>query len=352
MITALGMSDLDDDLAPWRALHHRTPASKRCLPLQRQVLDRVRGVDPLAARGRGDVLVAGDWHGGASWATSVIRRAGAAGVPLVLQLGDFGFWHGDAGEGYLDLVELTCRQEGVTVAWLDGNHKDFTLLRRFPSDPLTGVRPVRPHVWHLPRGHRWEWSGRTWAALGGAVSVDRALRTPGVSWWPGETLTDAEAAGAAAGGPVDVLLCHDRPAMVALARGQAPGSWHRSAPPVWRRRDLDAADRHAALLQTVVDALRPSRLFHGHLHERYDLVVDPTPWAGTCHVTALADQTSGYDGNATLVRLDRPDQRTRQAHTGQDAEARPPASMPTRSPGPLTSGRRAQRSPRPKLRAL
>jgi len=69
-----------------------------------------------------------------------------------------------------------------------------------------------------------------------------------------------------------------------------------------------ASDEHAALLQTVVDAVQPSRLFHGHLHERYDVVVDPTPWGGRCLVTGLADQTGG-DGNTTVVRLDEPDRR-------------------------------------------
>jgi len=37
---------------------------------------------------------------------------------------------------------------------------------------------------------------------------------------------------------------------------------------------LLAADEHAALLQTLVDALRPARLFHGHLYQRYDLTVN------------------------------------------------------------------------------
>jgi hypothetical protein len=44
-------------------------------------------------------------------------------------------------------------------------------------------------IWHLPRGHRWRWHGRDWLALGGAVSLDRGVRTAGVNWWPEEEIT-------------------------------------------------------------------------------------------------------------------------------------------------------------------
>ncbi len=242
------MDALDKDLAPWRALgaHHVSPS--RLASLRAQVLDQVAGADPLEEPAGGEVLVAGDWHGDSGWAGHVVRRTGGAGVPLVLQLGDFGFWHGPEGEAYLDAVELACRQAGVAVCWLDGNHEDFHLLTRFPVAPC-GLRPVRPH-------------------------------------WP-----------------ADVVLCHDRPAMAANAQGQRPGSWHAAAPPAWDRADLAAADAHSALLQRVVDAAQPTRLFHGHLHRRDDTLVDPAPWGRSCQVTSLGDQSSGHDGNTALTAL-------------------------------------------------
>lgn len=209
-------------------------------------------------------------------------------------------WPGDSGEGYLDAVELACRRSAVVVAFVDGNHEDFDRLARFPIAPC-GLRPLRPHVWHLPRGHRWTWHDTRWLAVGGAASVDRALRTPGHSWWPGEVLTPGEAQAIAGAGPADIMLTHDRPAMAALALGQTPGSWHESAPQTWARKDLVAADEHSALLQTIVNAVRPSRLFHGHLHQRYDVVIDPAPWSGVCHVTGLAHE--GRTGNVFHLQL-------------------------------------------------
>ncbi len=136
------MDALDKDLAPWRALgaHHVSPS--RLASLRAQVLDQVAGADPLAEPAGGEVLVAGDWHGDSGWAGHVVRRTGGAGVPLVLQLGDFGFWHGPEGEAYLDAVELACRQAGVAVCWLDGNHEDFH---------LDAAQPTRLFHGHLHR---------------------------------------------------------------------------------------------------------------------------------------------------------------------------------------------------------
>jgi hypothetical protein len=34
---------------------------------------------------------------------------------VVLQVGDFGLWSDDAGEGFLDASELACLQAGVVV---------------------------------------------------------------------------------------------------------------------------------------------------------------------------------------------------------------------------------------------
>lgn len=99
------------------------------------------------------------------------------------------------------------------------------------------------------------------------------------------------------------MLCHDRPAMAAYAQGQRPGSWHDRAPAFWDRADLRAADAHSALLQTVVDAVQPDQLLHGHLHRREDTLIEPAPWGRDCLVTSLGDQSSGADGNTVLVDL-------------------------------------------------
>jgi hypothetical protein len=69
--------------------------------------------------------------------------------------------------------------KGQTLYFVDGNHEDFTALYKFPIS-ADGLRWVRPNIVHLPRGYRTTLvSGRTLAALGGANSVDFALRYVG-----------------------------------------------------------------------------------------------------------------------------------------------------------------------------
>lgn len=78
--------------------------------------------------------------------------AHAERVGRVPQLRDGGerLWPGDAGEGYLDAVELVCRRHDVVVLWLDGNHEDIDRLARYPIAP-NGLRPIRPNVAPAPR---------------------------------------------------------------------------------------------------------------------------------------------------------------------------------------------------------
>jgi Calcineurin-like phosphoesterase len=217
----------------------------------------------------GRVVIAADWHGNTDQAVHVIGMTGrileGEPRPLILQLGDFGVWPGPAGAAYLESVRGACRESGVLVRFIDGNHEDFTQLeglrmregRRFGGDA--------PLAW-IPRGHRWTWHGRAWMALGGAVSLDRAIRTEGASWWPDEEITAGQAASAIGGGPADVMVTHDCPGMVV----------HTFPPPprFWDLADLARSDAHRERLQRIVSAVRPRWLMHGHLHRAYRRACD------------------------------------------------------------------------------
>lgn len=239
------------------------------------------------------VMVAGDWHGNARWAEQVIRTAGDLlrdeETPLIVHCGDFGIWPGKAGSAYTDAVERACKQYGVRIWFVDGNHEDFTRVARFDPGRLASRR-----ITHLPRGYRWEWHGRTWLALGGAASVDRALRIEGESWWPQEEVTGQQAADAAAAGPADVMVTHDCPS----------GVVHSFPPPprFWDPRDLARSDRHRERLQLVVNAVQPGWLVHGHLHRAYQRTCDFG--YGAVEVTGLdCDGGDGANWAVLDVRL-------------------------------------------------
>lgn len=235
------------------------------------------------------ITIAGDWHADRAWAVAAIRAAAGAGSRIVLHLGDFGIWPGDFGGTYLDAVEQALADTGLTLAFVDGNHEDFAQLLALPVTPLDdgtpGLRRVRPGIYHLPRGARWSWGGLRWLALGGAASVDRAWRKPGISWWPEESLTAGDVRRAGEGGGVDIMLTHDCPAGVKIP-GFVPPADGAGRPPPWPADALAAAHTSRLMLREVVDAVTPTQLFHGHFHVAYTAQL-PLPGGRTVVVRGL-----------------------------------------------------------------
>jgi hypothetical protein len=243
------------------------------------------------------VGIMGDVHGNTRHTVAAIARMCEL-LPeprIILQAGDFGVypetgtfeWAGEIVhvQTFLEAVEEVLKAGNAELWFVDGNHEDHHLLRRHQqlvSD--FGVpygNPVRlapsHHITWLPRGYRWEWHGRTWLALGGAVSVDKLLRTEGKDWFPEEAITDEQEAAVIAGGPADIMLTHDAPV-------DAPLRLIRPAPVAWQPM-IPAADAHRERMQRICEAVKPSWLFHGHYHQEGASVVQ-TAW-GRCEFTAL-----------------------------------------------------------------
>jgi hypothetical protein len=153
----------------------------------------------------------GDLHGDLEHLFIAARTMRARGVDVVIQLGDFGvIWPGENWPKNLDKISRRLGALGMTLFVIDGNHEAFPLLFRFPVGP-DGLRLLRHNIAHLPRGYRTTLSsGRTLATFGGANSIDRALRTENVDWWPEESPNETDLA-ALGREPVDILLGHEAP---------------------------------------------------------------------------------------------------------------------------------------------
>lgn len=242
------------------------------------------------------IVVAGDWHGNVPWAVRVIREAPAftgPGRTLILHLGDFGIWPGADGHDYLEAVTAALEEADAELWFIDGNHEDHPALRRHqdewgasaslvPIRPANALRTSPSRLFWAPRGFRWTWHGRTWLALGGAVSLDRARRRAGLDWWPEEEIATAQAELALRDGPADVMVTHDCPSSVVHAFPPPP-RW-------WAERDMARSERHRLQLQYIVDGVKPSWLMHGHLHMIYQREV--AMGYGMVQVTGL-----GADGD-------------------------------------------------------
>lgn len=75
-----------------------------------------------------------------------------------------------------------------TTLFIDGNHENFPRLLAYPVRAFYGGKSgqLAKKVWHLRRGEVYTIDGKKIFAMGGALSIDKDRRTPGVSWWPEE----------------------------------------------------------------------------------------------------------------------------------------------------------------------
>ena len=235
-------------------------------------------------KGPSVVAMIGDWHGNTPWALGVLEQIADRRISFGVHLGDFGIWPGPQGKRYLDLVEDRCAELGIVLYVVPGNHEDYSQINAGKTDEL-GRRVFRPHLLGLPRGFRWNWHGRTWVALGGAISIDRVERVPGRSYWPEEAITEAEAEKVMADGIADVMVTHDCPSGVVHTFGEQPQRW---------LADIRKTEEHRELLQRVTDVVQPSYLMHGHLHRAYERWVEMNH--GSVRVTGL-DCDGAWHGN-------------------------------------------------------
>lgn len=238
------------------------------------------------------ILVAGDTHGNLDWITTLAKLASRFGCGRLVILGDFGFWVdgrrlAKTGErtlntGWLNAVQARLSRFDVHATVIDGNHDNHPLARAaFPADPVSGIRTIGPNLDWADRGSGWVWSGVRFGALGGAVSIDRAGRVEGVSWWATEAITYFEADRLASRGRLDVLLTHESPAhaRTPMARFASEASDH--------------AEGCRRMIQGAVETSAPRLLLHGHHHVRYSDRISGPGFSTVVEGFASDDQGDG-----------------------------------------------------------
>lgn len=236
-----------------------------------------------------NVMVAGDWHGNQKYALRAIKYAKNQGAEVIVQVGDFGVW---SPYGYIKTLGDAAERAGIILMFIDGNHEDFDWLLDQPIDD-DGIRRLHSHVWHLPRGFRWEWCGVRFLALGGAYSVDKVYRTEGVSWWPQEKITVSDMYKSIEGGEVDVMFTHDCPDKVHLPLH------HKMHLPYDVQMEANA---HRSALGMVVSEVNPKFLFHGHYHVNH-INVRENEGNRDCNIYGLDMDGNPFPENMMMINI-------------------------------------------------
>lgn len=248
------------------------------------------------------VLLVGDVHGYIDQLERALHRAVAHDVKVVVQLGDFGIWPGQSGAQFLQQTNRLLEELDLTLLFVDGNHEDFDQIAAQPIDPETGLRPFGPRLFHMPRGWRSQWQGKTVAALGGAHSVDRQWRLQNApeTHWEAEHVTEEEAADFAAAGPVDILFMHDSPEGAPNEVVDDPFS---PGIQFFPREELYLAALHRKRLAEAVDPTDPSWIFHGHYHRRMEGQYRRPGSSKQCVVIGLGEGSSALYHYTYLLTL-------------------------------------------------
>ena len=204
------------------------------------------------------VAYMGDIHEDYAFGKKMIMSLGNRGVQAIVQVGDFGFRF---GEYFLDVMTYNLRKYDIPLFFVDGNHDWLNWI--LTHEKIDGVVPITDYITYLPRGYRWEWRGSSFVALGGADSIDKTWRTPGVDWWPEEAITYQDVEIVSSGGYADYMICHDVPygVDVPAIKGNPMG---------WPSFAVKASENHRQILRAAVDEVKPQTLIHGHMHCRYD----------------------------------------------------------------------------------
>ena len=141
--------------------------------------------------------------------------------------GDFGYIFRDDITEMLFLNDL--EQVPYTILFVDGNHENFSEIYSYPVVEWHGgkTHQIRKNIFHLMRGEIFEIDGKTFFTMGGAYSIDKYMRTEGLSWWPQEQPNDAEYKNAAKNlkehdFKVDYIITHTRPREMILRLGKHP----------------------------------------------------------------------------------------------------------------------------------
>lgn len=136
------------------------------------------------------IYITGDTHGTIDFNSLYIYFAQryVSRKDYLIVLGDAGIvWDSN----YKDTIVLYERL-GLTIFFIDGNHENFDLLNSFEviNKNNAKVHKISEYIFHVLRGEILEINGLSFLCVGGAESIDKAYRKPGISWWKQERITD------------------------------------------------------------------------------------------------------------------------------------------------------------------
>ena len=210
----------------------------------------------------------------------------------VILCGDGALFWNNEGRGAYGLIYPIFSDEALQtlkpgkskIFWLPGNHECYDVLQsrydRYSKDPIK----IKENVFYCPLGTTLTINGKTCVFVGGALSIDKEIRTKGVNWFPEEILTEQDFQAITAISPeADIVFSHTCPSEFDIQ-----DKWDH---------DARIEDPTREVLSKLMNHYKPKYWFFGHWHRQKGGVYDGVQWQG------LNTISSGY-GNCGRFALD------------------------------------------------
>ena len=138
------------------------------------------------------IFITGDTHGDVDyWKLHDLKSKDLTYDDYLIICGDAGIcWSPELLPQFLKLYSCL----GCTILFIDGNHENFEMLNACQLVEFHGalMHQIDEHIFHILRGEILTLEDKTFLCLGGAVSIDKMYRTPYISWWPEEEITNRD----------------------------------------------------------------------------------------------------------------------------------------------------------------
>lgn len=200
------------------------------------------------------VLIIGDIHGQFSRLKNLIFQKNIKDCTVIC-VGDFGIGfkrkHSSNVADCQDLNDFF-RKQNIVFMSIRGNHDNPVYF----NDP--DKRIDLPCCRLLPDYHTEIINGEKFLFVGGAISIDRILRFPDISYWENETFVLDESKAV----KCDVLITHSAPTWIGPIDKESLSGWIKQDPTLWEE-CMEERKNHNRLIELC----KPSKSYHGHFHE-------------------------------------------------------------------------------------
>lgn len=219
-----------------------------------------------------DIIICGDIHGLWGYLNTLINKKKPS---IILQVGDWGHWVGKKissrtvnGMRISGFDPMGVKAKDTEIFWCDGNHENHNDLDLRTSTPCE----VMPNVFYMRRGSIMTLpDGRVVLFMGGAASIDKHLRTPGVDWFPQEMLSFSELYKLEERGidKIDIVISHTAPCEFnnLLNKKKIYGDY--------KYKFFDSSQE---VLSAILEMFKPSLWYFGHFHVSQKGIYKNTKW--------------------------------------------------------------------------